>query len=317
MDYGYRNIDQPGIFYNIPPRKPIRSQVIDVFNGIKFYCENKLVPKDGKLKSYVDKEGGKDNKLFEIFPFLGLNTKHYTDKKVERMLNKYFKDYEGKQQPLYENMGKFNGDIDEAGFSSNFFAGIKVYPPLGFDPWPDDGKEKDKVIILYDYCIDKGIPITTHCSNGGFRVVKNADNYTAPGMRWTKVLENYPELKINFGHFGYQSKRLWLFPRTQWRDSIIELMSKYPNVYADFSCLSLSDNECRHLEDLIEEKKNSNHELKERILFGSDFLISLIWTDSYNKYLNDFITTQYLQSLKKNFCSKNPEEFLFNQKDST
>ena len=101
MDYGYRNIELPGIFYNIPPRKPIRSQVIDVFNGIKFYCENKLVPKDGKLKSYEDKEGGKDNKLFEIYPFLGLNTKHYTDKKVDRMLVKYFQDYKGKQQPTY------------------------------------------------------------------------------------------------------------------------------------------------------------------------------------------------------------------------
>ena len=42
-----------------------------------------------------------------------------------------------------------------------------------------------------------------------------------------KVLKEYSELKINFGHFGYQSKLLWLFPRTQWRDSIIELMSKY------------------------------------------------------------------------------------------
>ncbi|MGR3303501.1 MAG: amidohydrolase family protein [Candidatus Scalindua sp.] len=314
MDYGYRNIELPGIFYNIPPRKPIRSQVIDVFNGIKFYCENKLVPKDGKLKSYEDKECGKDNKLFEIYPFLGLNTKHYTDEKVERMLVKYFKDYKGKQQPLYENMGEFNGDIE--GIGSNFFAGIKVYPPLGFDPWPDNGKEKDKVIILYDHCIKKSIPITTHCSNGGFRVDENADNYTAPGLKWTEVLKKYPKLKINFGHFGYQSKRLWLFPRTQWRDSIIELMSKYPNVYADFSCLSLSEQECKHLEDLIEEKKTSNHELKDRIFFGSDFLISLIWTDSYNKYLSNFITTQYLQSLKENFCSKNPEKFLFNQKDS-
>ncbi len=312
MDYGYRNIKQPGIFYNIPPRKPIRSQVIDVFNGIKFYCENKLILKDGKLKSYEDKEGGKDSKLYEIYPFLGLNTKHYTDEKLQRMLDKYFIDYDGKQQSLYKNMGEFSGDIEDTGFSSNFFAGIKVYPPLGFDPWPDDGEERKKVKTVYDYCIKKNIPITTHCSNGGFKVVKNADNYTAPGLRWKTVLKNYPELKINFGHFGYQSKFLWLFVRTQWRDTIIELMSKYPNVYADFSCLSLSDKECKQLEDLIEEKKNSNHELKDRILFGSDFLVSLIWTDSYNKYLNDFKTTQHLQSLKENFCSKNPEEFLFN-----
>lgn len=314
MDYGYMNMEQRDIFYNRPPRKPIREQVIDVFNGIKTYCENKLVlparigsgGKDDRLEYSSDY---KDNKLFEIYPFLGLNTKNYEPEQLERMLKKYFKDYDGCQQSLYENMGKFNGDIE--GIGSNFFAGIKVYPPLGFDPWPDDSYERKKVEILYDCCIKKSIPITTHCSDGGFKVDKNTDNYTAPELRWTEVLKKYPELKINFGHFGYQSKLLWLLPRTQWRDSIIELMSEYQNVYADFSCISLSDKECKHLEDLIEEK-NTHYMLKDRILFGSDFLISLIWTDSYNKYLNNFITTQHLQPLKENFCSKNPEKFLFN-----
>lgn len=311
MDYGYKNIKQPGIFYNIPARKPIRTQVIDVFNGIKTYCENKLVPHntENKLTQVPDE---KNNKLFEIYPFLGINTKNYTYKKVERMLDKYFIDYKGKQQPLYENMGGFNGDIADARFRSNFFAGIKVYPPLGFDPWPDDGKEKEKVIILYDYCVDKGIPITTHCSNGGFRVDENADDYTAPGTKWTKVLDKYPELKINFAHFGYQSKRLWLFPRTQWRDSIIDLMSKYPNVYSDFSGISLISKDCKRLESLIKERENTSPELASRILFGSDFLISLIWTDSYNHYLGNISNTDYLKSHTENFCHKNPEKFLFN-----
>ena len=226
------------------------------------------------------------------------------------MLNKYFKDYEGTQQLLYENMGKFNGNIEDIG--SNFFAGIKVYPPLGFDPWPDDRKEKDKVIILYDYCIKKGIPITTHCSNGGFSADRYAaDNYTAPGMRWIKVLEKYPELKINFAHFGLQSNFLLFFRRTEWRNSIIKLISEYPNVYTDISDLSLSNPSCKYLEDLIERNSN-NHKLKNRILFGTDFLISLIWTNSYNESYNSFIETNYLKSHKENFCSNNPEKFLFN-----
>jgi len=312
MDYGYRNIKQPGIFYNIPPRKPIRSQVIDLFNGIKIYCENKLVPHktENKLTQVPDV---KNNKLFEIYPFLGINTKHYTNEKVKRMLDKYFIDYKGKQQPLYENMGEFNGDIADAGFRSNFFAGIKVYPPLGFDPWPDKNEEREKVITLYDYCIDKGIPMTTHCSNGGFRVAENADDYTAPGTKWTEVLKEYPELKINFGHFGYQSNRLLFFRRTQWRNSVIELMSKYPNVYADFSCISLSSDskDCRRLEDLLKNRENTNPELKSRILFGSDFLISTIWTNSYNDYLNNFSNTDYLKSHTESFCYRNPEKFLF------
>ena len=66
MDYGYKNMEQKDIFYNRPPRKPIREQVIDVFNGIKTYCENELVLKGDRLEYSPDV---KDNKLFEIYPF--------------------------------------------------------------------------------------------------------------------------------------------------------------------------------------------------------------------------------------------------------
>ena len=314
MDFSYKHAGQPDIFYNTPPGKPIVEQVVDVFNGIKIYCENKIVEKGTRLEYEKDY---KANKLFEIYPFLGLNTRHYDCEQLDEMLNnKYFKDYKGCQQSLYENMGNFDGEIESIG--SNVFAGIKVYPPFGFDPWPDDEYEKQKVEILYDCCIKNGIPITTHCSTGGFKVKdeKDALKYTAPGMQWKKVLEvkKYSKLKINFAHFGLQSKSLGIFPRKEWRDSIIELIAKYPNVYTDISDLSLSDTGCKYLEDIIEKEKSNNNRLDNRILFGSDFLISLIWTNSYNELLNDFKETNYLKSYKENFCSRNPEEFLFNAK---
>ena len=44
--------------------------------------------------------------------------KNYKPEQLEEMLKKYFKDYDGCQQSLYENMGKFNGDIE--GIGSNF-----------------------------------------------------------------------------------------------------------------------------------------------------------------------------------------------------
>ncbi len=164
MDFSYKHAGQPDIFYNTPPGKPIVEQVVDVFNGIKIYCENKIVEKGTRLEYEKDY---KANKLFEIYPFLGLNTRHYDCEQLDEMLNnKYFKDYKGCQQSLYENMGNFDGEIESIG--SNVFAGIKVYPPFGFDPWPDDEYEKQKVEILYDCCIKNGIPITTHCSTGGF-----------------------------------------------------------------------------------------------------------------------------------------------------
>ena len=99
------------------------------------------------------------------------------------MLDKYFGAYSGSYDALKSNFGKFHGDIDSLG--SNFFAGIKVYPPMGFDPWPEAGLERDKVEILYQYCCKKNIPITAHCSEIGFNLDNNADTYTSP-KKWRR-----------------------------------------------------------------------------------------------------------------------------------
>ncbi len=51
---------------------------------------------------------------------------------------------------------------------------------------------------------------------------------------------------------------------------------------------------------------------KKRILFGTDFMIHLLWLESYNEYLHDFISTEHLnEKTKDRFASKNTEEFLF------
>ena len=164
IDFGYKGIKDPAIYYNRPAQKPIVEQVIDVFNGIKKYRR------------------ASQDEIFEIYPFLGLNTANYDMGRLEKMLDKYFADYEGSPEALLSNMGKFDGDIEHIG--SNFFAGIKVYPPLGFDPWPDKVKHRaefDKVCYLYRYCCKKGIPITAHGSEGGFVVVpkKRQREYTS------------------------------------------------------------------------------------------------------------------------------------------
>ncbi len=41
MDYGYKELEAyKDIHYSIPPRKPIREQVDDLFTGIKIYTKN-------------------------------------------------------------------------------------------------------------------------------------------------------------------------------------------------------------------------------------------------------------------------------------
>ena len=287
IDFGYKNLKYRGIeseiYYRIPPEKPIIPQNIDVFNGICKYYSSELV-KNSKGQYEIQARRGKA--VFEIYPFLGINTVRYYYKKIATMLDKYFGEYTGSYDAFKKNreqFEKFNGNIDSLG--SNFFAGIKVYPPIGFNPWPDDDKEQlEKVNLLYQYCCKKHIPITTHCSDGGFVLVnkKNAKDYTSP-TTWQKVLEHYPTLKINFAHFGQQGNFLFVFPNRQWQGEIVRLMKeeispnvkKYPNVYTDFSYRAFNDDYYVSLKEVID----TDNVVLDRILFGTDFMINLIWID--------------------------------------
>jgi len=295
MDFGYKNIkDNPDTYYNELSQKPIVEQVIDIFNGIKKYHKNS------------------PDHIFEIYPFLGLNTKNYDIGRVEKMLDKYFSGYKGSREDLNANMGEFDGDIEHLG--SNFFGGIKVYPPLGFNPWPDNAEELAKVKYLYDYCCNKNIPVTAHGSEGGFVVVpkKEAKDYTSIS-KWETVMGEYPKLKLNLAHFPIGEKFLMIFPKEKRLKEILSLVIKHDNLYVDFSNRAVSDKYYMGLKKLIDSlSSEAKAKLKQRILFGSDFTINLMAIDSYNKYLEIFSgNTDFDKEEKDSFCSSNSERFLF------
>lgn len=301
MDFGYKGVRDPNIYYNKPAKKPIVEQVIDVFNGIRKYRNTS------------------SDRIFEIYPFLGLNTRNYDMGRIEKMLEKYFGSYTGSQEALFNNMGEFDGDIEYIG--SNFFAGIKVYPPLGFDPWPDkekDREELDKVNYLYRYCCKKGIPITAHGSEGGFVVVpqKQQKIYTSIS-KWGSVLKakDFSKLKLNLAHFPVGETFLKIFPKRERLQAVLNLISEYDNVYVDFSNRAVNDRYYDLLKRLIDESADElKAKLKNRILFGSDFTINLLTIDSYNKYLDIFSRNTSLTTEEKNgFCCTNPERFLFSK----
>jgi len=56
----------------------------------------------------------------------------------------------------------------------------------------------------------------------------------------------------------------------------------------------------------------------QRILFGSDFAVNLLWSESYNAYVGLFReTTTLTPESKRALCSINPESFLFDAKPVT
>ncbi len=392
MDFGYGNINNPHIFYNIPPKKPVTLQTSDLFRAIQKYYTHTLSiketgeqgeaqgerhepdnpleqvhspeqggpPEQGKTpklanpseqgktpklanpseqgetqkqgepqeksepseqsespngppKRFIASETSipKEKRLFEIYPFMGINTKNYSLAETRAMLTKYFGDFDKSDTPeqrkrmLFEKMGQFDGNLDHADGQvfRNIFAGIKLYPPLGFEPWPDKAEEREKVVLLYETCVDRNIPVITHCSTNGFLADSRYRAYSDPSYQWAEVLKHHPRLKINFAHFGAGKQA--------WQNAVSEyILNDAYRVYADFSCNTIRDKYYGKLARQLE--KHGSERMANRILFGTDFMIHLLWVESYNQYLHDFISTGHLtEALKVKFASVNPEDFLF------
>jgi len=327
IDFGYKNITN-SVFYNLTPKRPVTNQVGDLLYAIRTYYRFNLKIENSKMRllpEIDDFQNCKHEKLFEIYPFMGLDTRNYDIVDVENLLEKYFCNFtkeesgETRKKRLFEKMGHLDSNMyrKEKGIYADLFAGIKVYPQLGFDPYPDDEKEKEKVLLLYERCVEKRIPIISHCSDGGFKV-GDYDSLTSPEGKWKKVLEKYPDLTLNFAHFGSESKS----DKQQWRNAIIALTKKYPNVYSDISCNNAKREYYDELEDLFQpvpDKTNKNApsipnpELHKKMLYGSDFSIHLLASkvNSYNDYLKAFKDANL--SHKEELCEINPKRFIFGE----
>ena len=96
-------------------------------------------------------------------------------------------------------------NIAEAESGSTIFAGIKMYPPLGYKPFDDRFGIKDsegkytgnRIEKFYELCNEKKVPVLAHCSPGGI-VTHDSRKY----MEFDKK-EN--EL-IKFDHAGEKTK---------------------------------------------------------------------------------------------------------------
>lgn len=74
---------------------------------------------------------------------------------------------------------------------------------------------------------------------------------------------------------GKQEKIMWIIPRNAWRDTVLQLVNEYENVYTDFSCTAFHDEYYKSLKKLLSEQSNNQH-VREQILFGTDFMINLL-----------------------------------------
>lgn len=317
MDFNTSGEYKPDTYYNRYPRKSMKAQIVDVLMGIREYRKQRP---DG---------------LLEVYPFLGVNPSRYSLPELERFLAEWFPKpmLKAPAEPEAQTMtnpglrqsvcmtqrrSQFADMIDfqsEGNFGQdNYFAGIKLYPPLGFDPWPSEPSEREKAEALYQFCETNQIPITTHCDDGGFRVIQleKAWTYTAP-ERYTEVLLRFPNLRINFAHFGYlhnQIKRI--NDQYEWRNRILKFMLEYPNVYSDFSFDGVYPQFYQELLEMLANLSESDRKVVEqRVMFGSDFMVNLLKVNSYLEYFTIFEESPLDSALKHKFGSENPARFLF------
>ena len=200
--------------------------------------------------------------------------------------------------------------------------GIKIYPPLGFNPYPSKKTLCVKYFEFYQWCCDNNIPLTVHCQETSFTSgieKEKVNNYTHP-ENWERVLEceDLSNLRINFAHFGGdhgfegmynirkdRTKPLRAVPdfnKNSWTYIILEMLEKYPNAYADISAFDYEENSDK-MEKLFTDFKNGKFgatprafNLLDKIIWGTD--VPLITTASayrndkgfeYKRYLERFL----------------------------
>lgn len=175
--------------------------------------------------------------------------------------------------------GPGSSALDLVGWAvaSGGFAGVKLYPPVGFAPLdnarlqpelPIAGGLDRALAALYGFCEAAEAPILTHTSDsneyslGLRRLVEPA--------RWAAALERFPKLRLNFGHFGGELRG--------WEDQAVALIDRYPNVYADLSnsALVYDDAFAARLQATLAELFAAHPRLKRRLMYGSDWWLSAL-----------------------------------------
>lgn len=294
MDFGARSVGG-SVYYSAPPKKTIDEAVREMLAGISGY---RAARPEGRLI---------------VRPFLGLDPGARGAAETELALYTYFSGYSRRgpsQLSSFRACSSWKGDPGRVPRGS--FAGIKLYPPLGFDPWPGDRDELDAARLMYGFCERRGIPLVVHCDDQGFRTIPldRAMHLTDP-ERWLPVFKEFPDLIVDFAHFGerYLGRAK---ARGDWTKSIIGLMERFSGVYADVAFNGCEAQYWTTLARLLDELGDASAgTVRSRLLFGTDFVITLMKTRSYLDYVSDFIDGSLDRELKRAMISDNPARFLF------
>lgn len=290
------------LYYDRAPAKPMAAQVDDILEGIREYRRRR--PKG----------------FLVVRPFLGVHPHHYDAEGLRTLLGRSFWGFrrsEAGHKEAWRASYRYSGDPDRP--TRGAFAGVKVYPPLGFDPWPEDDADREKMRILYSFCSENRIPLATHCDDQGYRTIPLEDSFrfTSP-ERWRAALAEYPDLEVCFAHFGQQYIRgPGAPPLGQWMAEIVNLILDRRGVWTDFSFNGAEDGYYAVLKGTLDSlDKISRERVEKAVLFGTDFPLCLMKVRSYSDYWRIFAGSAFSERRKRLFAAENGAAFLFGTRNA-
>ncbi len=157
---------------------------------------------------------------------------------------------------------------------SKGFAGVKMYPPMGF--WPIGNTSDVDAILseLYEWCEAEEVPVTVHC-NRSQGAGSDANDGRSDPERWGRVLAAHPSLRLNLGHFGGVE---YLPEGKGWPEQIAGLAVRFAHVYADLGChtaLLTAQGRVDYRDLLGRIGLGADTPMRDRIMYGSDWSMLL------------------------------------------
>jgi predicted TIM-barrel fold metal-dependent hydrolase len=256
-----------------------------------------------------------------VLPFFGIDMRHFNDCKTQEAV---------KEKVLTLSGNNFDFEKKRSvEAKTGTVVGLKLYPSIGFSPYPKNITTRKKYIHFYKVCEENNIPLTVHCQSIKSGAYKSTDQdreilngYIDP-KNWKKVLPHAEKLKINFAHFGGDSVlrdtffNQQTYPKRQpgqtWTWEIVKMLKRYPNTYADISAFDFNQrtwldafgtmillDENGFYDELIQESPNGNHKLTDKILWGSDWpMVIDDWQNSYQSLFKRFKTALNFKRILK------------------
>ena len=211
------------------------------------------------------------------------------------------------------------------------FFGVKIYPSLGYLP------SHPELMKIYSLCEENHIPITAHCSGASVHTSKKRIK-NIPGVKyipgegfidrpinkrfyrkqdyatffnhprnWIPVMQKFPDLKLNLAHFGGDNEwgKFLSGKSDTWVSRIIDLMERFPNLYADFSYTMYDSAISMKLKSLILDNKI----IASRVLYGSDYY--MIVREGHFRNLKVKFNSLMGDKIMGKIASENPMNFLF------